>query len=108
MQITPHQHLEGGRAAAAAFYPQGLIKAILRGIRDTADAEEADEQPEESHPQVIAATLQCQHAASASAHQIVSSNIQANDLEEKLADAVIPFRYANGTTVNLKPRWRER
>ena len=29
-----------GRAAGAAFYPVALVEAILRGIRDTADAEE--------------------------------------------------------------------
>ena len=29
----------GGRAAAAAFYPMALITEILRGIRDTEDAE---------------------------------------------------------------------
>lgn len=34
-----HQHLIGGRAADAAFYPPELITNILRGIRDTADAE---------------------------------------------------------------------
>ena len=34
-----HQHLMGGRAAAAAYYPLGLITAILRGMRSTADAE---------------------------------------------------------------------
>ena len=34
-----HQHLVGGRAAAAAFYPLPLVRAILRGIRATADAE---------------------------------------------------------------------
>ena len=31
-----HQHLVGGRCAAAAFYPLPLVRAILRGIRDTA------------------------------------------------------------------------
>ena len=34
-----HQHLVGGRAAAAAYYPAKLISQMLRGIRDTADAE---------------------------------------------------------------------
>ena len=34
-----HQHLMGGRAADAAFYPPELITNILRGMRDTADAE---------------------------------------------------------------------
>ena len=38
----------GGRAAEAAFYPQQLIVEILRGIRDTADAEEHD--PEDVIP----------------------------------------------------------
>ena len=33
-----HQQLVGGRAAAAAFYPLKLIKAMLLGMRDTADA----------------------------------------------------------------------
>ena len=34
-----HQHLSGGRAAEAAFYPLPLIRAILKGMRDTADSE---------------------------------------------------------------------
>ena len=33
-----HQHLVGGRAANAAFYPPELITKILRGMRDTAGA----------------------------------------------------------------------
>ena len=33
-----HQHLTGGRAEAAAFYPTDLLLAILRGMRDEADA----------------------------------------------------------------------
>ena len=33
------QQLVGGRAAAAAFYPLKLIKAMLLGMRDTAHAE---------------------------------------------------------------------
>ena len=38
-----HQQLVGGRAAKAAFYPLGLIRAILNGIRNTALAEGASE-----------------------------------------------------------------
>ena len=34
-----HQHLSGGKAAEAAFYPLPLIRAILKGMRDTADSE---------------------------------------------------------------------
>ena len=36
-----HQQLVGGRAAAAAYYPLGLIRTILQGIRNTALAEGA-------------------------------------------------------------------
>ena len=36
----PHQHLVGGRAAQAAFYPNALIVKILRRIRDTAHHED--------------------------------------------------------------------
>ena len=35
-----HQHLVGGRAADAAFYPIPLIKAILSGIQATRDADQ--------------------------------------------------------------------
>ena len=34
-----HQHLAGGRAAEAAFYPLPLIRAILKGMRRTSDFE---------------------------------------------------------------------
>lgn len=34
-----HQALEGGRPAAAAFYPAQLIIQLRRGTRDTAEAE---------------------------------------------------------------------
>ena len=34
-----HQHLAGGRAAEAAFYPLPLIRAILKGMRKTSDFE---------------------------------------------------------------------
>ena len=32
-----HQHLVGGRAAAAAFYPPNLLRAILKGMARTRD-----------------------------------------------------------------------
>ena len=37
-----HEHLLGGKAASAAFYPLPLITSILRGMRDTADHEHAE------------------------------------------------------------------
>ena len=48
-----HQHLEGNRAAAAAFYPTQLITEILRGIRDTADAEQPEADPDHLRPQTL-------------------------------------------------------
>ena len=55
----------------------------------------------------MAARVQSQHAASASA-PTTAADIRAQDLEEKLADASIPFRYSDGTTVKLQPRLREK
>ena len=57
-----HEHalLMDGKAKAAAFYPKALVKAILRGIRDTADAEEREQHEEERAPEVVAATLKAQ------------------------------------------------
>ena len=42
-----HQHLVGGRCAAAAFYPLPLLRAILRGIRDQALVQRKAEEEEE-------------------------------------------------------------
>ena len=36
-----HQALLGGRAAAAAFYPLPLLRAILQGVADTTKADQA-------------------------------------------------------------------
>ena len=52
-----HQHLVGGRAAAAAYYPAKLISQILRGMRDTADAEHKER--EWSTEMSIAMALGC-------------------------------------------------
>ena len=38
-----HQPLLSGRAKDAAFYPLKLVTEILRGVRDTAEAEHPDE-----------------------------------------------------------------
>ena len=38
-----------GRAAAAAFYPAKLVAEILRGIRDTADAEALSKEEQVEH-----------------------------------------------------------
>ena len=38
-----HQHLEGSRAAAAAYYPMEFAVSILRGMRDETAASVVDE-----------------------------------------------------------------
>ena len=43
-----HQPLVGGRCADAAFYPLPLIRAILHGMRDTADAKKRESEAEAS------------------------------------------------------------
>ena len=43
----PHQPLLSGRAKDAAFYPVKLITEMLRGIKDTFEAEHPDVEPEE-------------------------------------------------------------
>ena len=45
-----HQHLDGGRTRAAAFYPPELVLEILCGIRDTADAELGVQEEEKEQP----------------------------------------------------------
>jgi len=50
-----HQHLAGGRAAEAAFYPLPLIQAILKGIRATADSEKFNKESAEKRIAYVAA-----------------------------------------------------
>ena len=53
-QNHQHQHLDGGRTRDAAFYPPDLVLEILRGIRDTTDAEMGvEEEPEEQQPELV-------------------------------------------------------
>lgn len=103
-----HQQLVGGRAAAAAFYPKTLIKEILRGMRDTADQEEAEDKPEEQHQQVMNAMLASHCTDPVPAHKEVSTKIRAQDIENKLSKAKIMFRYADGTTASLTPKWKDK
>lgn len=47
-----HEHLLGGRASQASFYPLPLITEILRGIRDTYDFEHPDSDEHNSRVQM--------------------------------------------------------
>ena len=100
-----HQPLVSGRAAEAAFYPKGLIKAILRGIRDTADAEDPGETSEENALPIIAATMTAATLPGTRAAATATA-MKARELEEKMSKASISFRHADGRRVSLKPQWK--
>ena len=69
--------------AAPAFYPQELVKAILRGIRDTADAEEQEAPGEENCPKIIAATIAAQHMPATQSQETVTA-MKAQELEKNM------------------------
>ena len=50
-----HQQLVGGRCAEAAFYPLGLIKAILSGMQATTQADQLQDQMHEERKALLAA-----------------------------------------------------
>ena len=50
-----HQPLVSGRCAAAAYYPLGLVRAILQGMRDTTVAERQAQERDMEHNDMIGA-----------------------------------------------------
>ena len=50
-----HQHLIGGRCAAAAFYPMPLVRAILSGMRDQSEHDRRSAQDHRENHERIAA-----------------------------------------------------
>ena len=98
-----HEHLVGGKPAAAAFYPLALVEAILRGIRDTADAADQDFHAAVPSPLVHAV----QKAGQIQDVQPgVSARLEAEDLKERTKHHRIPFRYADGHVVELNLQWK--
>ena len=99
-----HEPLLGGKAAAAAFYPVPLIVAILRGVRDTADAEDR----EEAEYSIAARKAM---ASAGSLHDIdydLVCALEAETTMAQLAETKLTFRYANGTTVKLPLRFKDK
>ena len=92
-----HQHLIGGRAANAAFYPPELITDILRGMRDTADAEYVEQ--EQCHDMDVAMLR------AASLHDLPAFSIIAayreSDLSHEHAQKTITFKHLNGRSVKV-------
>ena len=99
-----HQQLVEGRGAAAAFYPPALIQAMLRGIRDTADAE-ARREPDPDGPhelpcaELVHAVVRAEHLADAEPE--LATHLQAQKIKRKLDRMCIPFRHADGRTERL-------
>ena len=93
----PHQDLIGGRAAAAAYYPPKLISQILRGMRDTADAENVEPPwtPEMATAMVAAAMFHDQPATS------LVAAYRESDLAHANAQRKVVFKYADGKEVSL-------
>ena len=100
-----HQHLMGGRAANAAFYPPKLISNILRGMRDTADAEEVDE-VEDVVMRAAMNSAGCLHDVPACS---IKAAYQSADLNHKNTQRKVKFIFLNGYTkiVDLDPNFRD-
>ena len=90
-----HQHLVGGRAKAAEDYSIELITDILRGMRDTSDAEE--KWGDECHADVASAMVTAgmlhdvKHTGIAAAYMAEDTKAATNNLSVKV-------KYADGRT----------
>ena len=103
-----HQHLIGGRAAAAAYYPPKLISQILRGMRDTADAEHKEPEWTPEMGMLMAGIAMC--------HDMPSTSLLAaykeSDLAHSNAHREVCFKYFDGREVslalddNFKPQYK--
>ena len=92
-----HEHLIGGKAAAAAYYPAKLISQILRGIRDTADAEERepDWTPERGKEMMAAALVHDQPSLT------ILAAYRESDLAFANSQRKVVFKYVDGREVSL-------
>ena len=104
-----HQHLVGGRAAAAAYYPAKLISQILRGMRDTADAEHKEYD--------LSSDMRMAMASAAMMHDQAPISLVAayreSDLAHSNAQRKVIFKYADNREVSLsldshfKPQYKD-
>ena len=103
-----HQHLVGGRAKAAEDYSLELITEILRGMRDTADAEEkwGDEVNED-----VASAM----ASAGMFHDVktvgVAAALKSEDKVMATENLTVKIKYANGesgtTTLVFKESYKD-
>ena len=95
----------GGRVADAAYYPLGLITAILRGMRNTADAEEKEVNDEET-TQLKAATDVAGSLQGIENFSIILA-LKIEDLERENAAKIL--KVTNGTIQGCENRgWRNK
>ena len=98
-----HQKLVGPRAAKAAVYPTPLIEAMLRGIRDTADAEHREDLGIED-------ALLVQSVERAGQLHDVPPGVEARaleqDLDSDLDGATVDFHVRGGKCVQLPVQWK--
>ena len=89
----------GGRAGPAAIYPLELVTEILRGIRDTADAEA--QQQEEQLPKDLCASM----SSAAQMHDVPPNPVhvakQEAGLSQKNRCRKMTFKMAEGNHVEL-------
>ena len=81
---------------------------MLRGMCDTADAGAEPANLEEDAPQTAAATLACESTVPVPAQKALATELRAKDIEAQLEKTTTPFRYSDGTVVQLTPKWKER
>ena len=104
-----HQHLIGGRAAAAAYYPAKLISQILRGMRDTADAEAKEREWTPEMAIAMASASMCHDEPPIS----LLAAYRESDLAQSNAQRKVVFKYVDGKEVslsldyNFKPQYKD-
>ena len=105
-----HQRLEGGRAANAAFYSRDLVLEILRGIRDTTDAEhgvQEEEERAEDHVNAIDAASNSGFGHLEHEHDF-NREFRDRDLANAVAQKSSTFKFANGETTQVAWRFKDR
>ena len=84
-----HQHLVDGRAADSAFYPLGLMKAILRGMQLTRDAtQKTKDMQEEEYDTVLSLSI---NALSPETHTTTDNKPLATDTMPSVDGNPVPI-----------------
>ena len=111
-KLHAHQHLVGGRAAAAAYYPAKLISQILRGMRDTADAEVKENEYSAEMAEAMVSAYLMQDQSSPALMSLVAA-YRESDLAQSNSKRKVIFKYLDGREVslsldgNFKPQYKD-